>query len=343
MPKLTLSELKDLARSIGLSTSGLNKTKLFDSLYMAASTPLNRNRIVSLDIGLRNFALAQVSSLPEIKKFPGSLKPQTCMIDGDKISIDSSKINRPILERWERLDLEVPSPYNPRIFAEHMRQFVDKTIFCEENKKPGTIFLVERQSFRGGGQFMIPGPIIMVNRVETMIHAMLLDRRVICIDAKTVAASFSSISGSYMSEENAGTIFNTDHHDTNKANLHSQSESFVAFKPENGLIPSLNSQIIVKQDRINQNNGNQRQQGTHTSRNHHGSIKKKNVASIIVDELVERVDLPVIIPNHLKKMYVDSQKKDDLADSLLQALVYLKWQSNLTRVLDRLRQFSEGS
>lgn len=96
---------------------------------------------------------------------------------------------RPALTRWEKLDVQLPASFQPRAYAEQIHSLA-AFLTSHDQIDQHTTFLIERQSFRGGGLRMIPGSIITVNRVEAQLHCFLLGRHVVPIEPRLVAALY---------------------------------------------------------------------------------------------------------------------------------------------------------
>jgi hypothetical protein len=133
------------------------------------------------------------------------------------------------------------------------------SLIADASDQP-SIFLIERQTFRGGGFRMIPGNILNINRIEVQLHCFLLEQNVFPVNARSVAGIF-------------------------------------------GL----------------------------ESRN------KKKHATKLVDKFCSDPNVALIdIPSELASKYTLERKKDDMADSLLQGLAFLKWRDNLGQLRHNL-------
>lgn len=165
-----LSEIASFCRECGLPVAGTKDT-LSRSLVSAMtehcfSTPRRPLQIVSLDLGLKNFAKSTITLHPT-----------------------RDKGERPKLVAWEKVSLNLPKVYHPRQNAQILRSF-SESIVRDDLVGADRVILVEKQTFRGGGLCMIPGDIIALNRVELQLHCFLLDHRVESIEPRSVASLF---------------------------------------------------------------------------------------------------------------------------------------------------------
>lgn len=255
--ELTVSQLIEVAQSIGLSYGGLRKAELIDSISSALKGSMSNEGqsiryISSIDLGFRNFAHAHL---------------QVNFSSSDKSN------NKPRLLCWESVDLDLADSFDPRQFVQHMDRCFHRLFEPIKSRKDSTLFLVERQSFRGGGLRMIPGPIIMVNRIETALHHHLLMDQVQAIDPRQISHSM---------------------------------------------------QWSKKEASLKRSNREKKIQSISTVDNY---CKNSN-------------DSPVIIPNDLREKYLSMRKRDDLADALIQAVVYLQWQYQMFQLTKSLYSVS---
>lgn len=162
-----LRELVSFCRQCGLPVAG-TKGKLSQALLSAlVMSSLFRlpSQIVSLDLGLKNFAKATIA-------VAGELQAQ-----------------KPRLLKWEKISLNLPKVYHARQNARLLKKF-SETVLDDAHEISDRIILVEKQTFRGSGLRMIPGDIISLNRVELQLHCFLLDHHVESIEPRSVAALF---------------------------------------------------------------------------------------------------------------------------------------------------------
>ncbi|PJF19378.1 Translation machinery-associated protein 22 [Paramicrosporidium saccamoebae] len=158
-----LVDISKYCHECGLSVTG-TKAEQIARLSTAVLQPALPApfTLVSLDIGILNFAKAVI----EVEK------------DGI----------RPILRKWEKTCLDLPATYHPRNSALCLREFAASLV--ADTSDQASIFLIERQTFRGGGFRMIPGNILNINRIEVQLHCFLLEHNVFPINARSVASIF---------------------------------------------------------------------------------------------------------------------------------------------------------
>jgi hypothetical protein len=226
-----LTDIIRNCRNCGMPVTG-RKEDLASCLatVITQPAPVTPWTVVSLDIGVFNFAKA-------IIKVP--------------------KSGRPVLLEWDRFSLDLPALYHPRSHALKLQAFAQELV-ANKSLTERTVFLIEKQSTRGGGMRMIPGNILNVNRIEVQLHCFLLDHHVYSVDPRNVAALY-------------------------------------------GL-----------------------------------TVRDKKQAAISQVETFCKGDAPVDIPPDLIDAYRRERKRDDMADSLLQGLAHIEWQTNLGRLRDDL-------
>ncbi|KAK4040311.1 mitochondrial resolvase Ydc2 [Parachaetomium inaequale] len=186
----TALTLKTLCSSCGLSKTG-PKRVLVQRLRHAARhfQPVSPSaRILSIDLGLKNFAFTLLTPAPQPRK---QQPPQPTPNSNN----DNSPLTSPIrLHAWHRLDLTQPSiqPLKPTKYAPTSHQEEEKQEEEEEEDpysppalaalttslikthllplRP-THVLIERQRFRTGGAAAIFEWTLRVNSLEAMLHA----------------------------------------------------------------------------------------------------------------------------------------------------------------------------
>ncbi|KAH8678155.1 mitochondrial resolvase Ydc2 [Xylariales sp. PMI_506] len=171
-PSLKLAQLKALAIACGLASSGTkdgllrrleSSTRLHrdsSSLSSLNSTP----RILSIDMGIRNLAFAQITPAPLMQsKKSGTRLPPPVVID-----------------IWQRVDLLEtlrsrvensidPDQWSPAAMADLTVEVVQQKLL----KSMPTHILIERQRFRSGGGAAVQEWTLRVNMIEAMLHATL--------------------------------------------------------------------------------------------------------------------------------------------------------------------------
>jgi hypothetical protein len=109
------------------------------------------NRILSIDLGIKNFAL--------------------CSINTDY------KINE-----WKRLEVELPEYYDPVSFALKIRDLVKDSIepllLGDILNESSTVVLIERQRHRTRGAAALSESILKVNFIEVQLHCFLLGKSI---------------------------------------------------------------------------------------------------------------------------------------------------------------------
>lgn len=130
--------LKALAGACGIPSTGC-KAVVIERIHQFHQLVRSVDRVVSIDLGTRNLALAEVTQDLRV-------------------------------HRLQLHDLDLPERFNPRLFAGRIRAFAAAEV-------PGaTPVLVERQRCRTMGSRAIPEAILRVNFVEAMLHCFLLGR-----------------------------------------------------------------------------------------------------------------------------------------------------------------------
>lgn len=151
--KLTVKELQLAARRCGLPSTG-TKLELSDriSLFHERSQPINR--VVSIDMGTKNLAMAEISEDKHV-------------------------------HRLQLKNLDLPAIYDPRAFSCRIYDFVEAEL--ASLKGP---FLIERQRHRTAGCSAIPESVLRVNFVEIALHCYLRGRTIPILPDR-VASTFA--------------------------------------------------------------------------------------------------------------------------------------------------------
>lgn len=243
--------LKILCRQCGVSTAG-TKADMADRLAQACTPlPCHPWRIVSIDIGIYNFAKATLQVDP----------------------IDA-RCGRPRLTRWEKITMDANQTSDPRSMAlmvadlaAKLRDAGEKAIPMSETRL--TEYLIERQTFRGGGTRMIPGIVQKINMIENQLHCFLLGEHTLCVDPRAVALLYSFRTGA---------------------------------RKKRDAVNLVTSLISAAQD-------------------------SKEASS-------QQVHTVEVAPE-LVTFFREQEKKDDLADALLQALAHYQWRLNMAKLLEK--------
>lgn len=293
--KLTLSRLVGLAQATGVSYFGLRRGELLMALSKAASASNSERHskiqacdskatvITSIDLGLKNLAVARILWNP-------------------------SSDGHPSLIGWSKYNLDLPETYDPQSYAARLLDFTskhitDSSVDLEPGDAPRTselLFLVERQSYRGGSMRILPNSIMAVNRIEAMLHILLHGRNVRAIDPRSVSRTLGL---------------------AERPSCRGPSKKSSAVMIVDGICrASLPPETVTNLPFDNNGIINK-------------ATKKYQLVSckqnfMIAESLREQLQT-INIPSDLAKDYLQETKRDDLADSLLQALAYLTWQRNL--------------
>lgn len=243
--------LRVLCRQCGISPAG-TKADMADRLAQACK-PLPRHpwRIISIDIGIRNFAKATLQIDP-----------------ADPLC------GRPKLTGWETISMDANQTGDPRSMATMVADVAAKLTRGEGKTIPMgeesvTEYLIERQTFRGGGTRMIPGIVQKINMIENQLHCFLLNERTLCVDPRSVAFLYSFRTGA---------------------------------RKKRDAVNLVTSLISAAQG--------PREASTHQA-------------------------CSVEVAPSLATFFREQEKKDDLADALLQALAHYRWRLNMAKLLEK--------
>lgn len=187
---LKLTHLKNVAVATGINSSG-TKTDLssrllaelqdvpHSSVKSRINAPAKEQRIISIDMGIRNLAYCVIAvSAP---RTPSTASPKPAK------NRQQSQI-LPIVERWTRIAVssktlpittsnaieDDPAPkvkeaFDPATYAQHAYILVSDLL---QSYKPTTV-LIERQRYRSMGASAVQEWTLRVNMFEAMIHAVL--------------------------------------------------------------------------------------------------------------------------------------------------------------------------
>ncbi|KAK4242210.1 mitochondrial resolvase Ydc2 [Achaetomium macrosporum] len=172
--KQSAASLQALCASCGLKKSG-TKAALVQRLALAAKhfQPLPPNtRILSIDLGLKNFAFGLLSP---------AAPPQPAQQQQQPPTHSSPLLISPVhLHAWHRLDLTLPSRSPDKTKGEVIEEDFSPTTLSaltvdlvKSHLLPlqATHVLIERQRFRTGGGAAIFEWTLRVNTLEAMLHA----------------------------------------------------------------------------------------------------------------------------------------------------------------------------
>jgi cruciform cutting endonuclease 1 len=166
-PSLKLSQLKSLAFQCGISTSGtksLLSSRLIDELVPILPSHGSSNRILSIDMGIRNLAY--------------------CILDLPADSISNNKTMLPTIAAWRRIAVSsapvasenTESPlskpkeaFDPQTLSTAAYTLLSHTLLPHNP----THILIERQRFRSMGSPHIQEWTVRVNMFESMLYGVL--------------------------------------------------------------------------------------------------------------------------------------------------------------------------
>ncbi|KAK0732694.1 mitochondrial resolvase Ydc2, partial [Apiosordaria backusii] len=305
--KITVAHLQALCSSTGLPQAG-SKSVIQQNLRQAAQSvqhiPDNA-RILSIDLGLKNFAFSLLTPAPS----PSKTTPLPVPSD---IQTTSQALLPPInLHTWNHLDLTTPLPSqndtSPSTSPPEPIQFTPTSLSSLTYSlisnyllplKP-THILIERQRFRTGNASNIFEWTIRVNTLEAMLHACfatlkgvnLFNGTVISISPKTVAGYLFPNPGKTSSEET-----------------------------ETGKRKTLNPYQIMKANKVSML-GEWLQQGK--------LIKPKEQGAEMAHGFLSAWKAKGTRKKKGEEVLGPGVKLDDLSDSVLQGMVWLQWQRNL--------------
>lgn len=156
--KFPAQKLKDICRGCGLSSMGTKQelqTRISDAVI---NRPQYIRQLVSIDIGLKNFATAALTA-----------RSETVLQ----------------LKSLEKISLGIENTSNPHEIAIKLKALCDG--LCTRLSLDDVV-LLERQTFRGGGKMMIPGIVQKLKLIEAQLYGFLLDQRIFGVDPRKVTS-----------------------------------------------------------------------------------------------------------------------------------------------------------
>ncbi|KAK4458522.1 mitochondrial cruciform cutting endonuclease 1, partial [Cladorrhinum samala] len=322
---LTNAALRNLCSLCGLPKTG-TKPLIRHRLQLAAHTyqPIPRNaRILSIDLGLRNFAFSLISPNPSLPSSP-STSPSLLQACTSLTSLPTSLPNV-TLHAWDRLDLipSVPASFafsSPASMASLTHSLVTDYLLP---LKP-THILIERQRYRSSNQLPIQEWTVRVNTLEAMLHATF---RALAPPAEAQVASVTpKLVASYMFP-NSSTAETYDYDGVPAVGNRAQRAYRLLKKNK---VKMLGRWLAGDQQMIRPGNKDmQKMLGffveAFESKGKRRGRKKKKLVGVQAEEQEgeEVMDVREMVG-----------KLDDLSDSVLQGMVWIQWNRNLERLID---------
>ncbi|TLD33993.1 hypothetical protein PspLS_00891 [Pyricularia sp. CBS 133598] len=175
----TVGQLQKLARACGVSSNG-TKRVVTDRIVASLASPraLSANdRILSIDMGLRNFAFCLLTPAANSHQGPG-LKPKGSVVAslGSGEGFAEVRIPPPLtLHDWKVLDLAEGSVdiKNSQALSPVAVDLVNRHLLPLNP----THILIEQQRYRSAGAAAVQEWTLRVNALEAMLHAILTAMR----------------------------------------------------------------------------------------------------------------------------------------------------------------------
>lgn len=156
--------LKDICLKFGLCHTGRKDELQNRILECLRRQSTEIERLISIDIGLKNLATAIL-----IPAQPNTLR----------------------LQSLEKISLNVDNTSDPRIMAGRVKDFCDSLYSKLGVQTKKDVFLIEKQTFRGGGNLMIPGIVQKLKLIEAQLHCFLLPHDTQGVDPRKVSCSLN--------------------------------------------------------------------------------------------------------------------------------------------------------
>ncbi|KAI0161493.1 mitochondrial resolvase Ydc2 [Xylariaceae sp. FL1272] len=340
--KLRVAELKNIALYCGLPRTG-TKPELVKRLQAAqsATTPAARSKtstgpiVLSIDLGIRNFAFSLMTLAPSVSS-PSGTRGKRQKNKKSPLPVLETTPRSPVairLHAWQRLSLLEPSGgllpknddqdeaslrpeapnFSPPALAKITNTFLQATVL-RLNPLP-THILIERQRWRTLGGSSVLEWTLRVNTLEAMLHASLQTLRDV---------------GSWKGE-------------VESIQPRSVAQLFLeADETKSKDVEELSASIDESDEPVGKKSKGPKTQG---SKNHALYLKKKGVKIDLLRQWLDQHD-DIIQPQtpeaqqmlemYQKKPNGKSRKKepmvdtklDDITDSLLQGIAWLRWREN---------------
>ncbi|KAK3986643.1 mitochondrial resolvase Ydc2 [Cladorrhinum sp. PSN332] len=305
---LTSAALSNLCNFCGLPKTG-TKAALRLRLQQAAHSyqPVNNTpKILSIDLGLRNFAFSLVSPSSHS---PPSIPPSALSFlhNGTSHSLFLPHIS---LLAWNRLDLTQNLSQSFSFSPSEMASLTINLVITHLLPLNPTHILIERQRFRSANTASVQEWTVRVNTLEAMLHAVF--KILSTSSSSTPVLEVSSVTPKLI----AGYLFPSAEDAPTKANGKKLQAYHILKKNKVEMLGKwlAEDKLIVA--------GNKDMDGRIESFieawRAKGQRKKRG------EEVKEMIG-----------------KLDDLSDSVLQAMVWLQWNRNLRRVIDEFPELLE--
>jgi cruciform cutting endonuclease 1 len=315
IPNLKAAQLKRLAFLCGLPTTG-TKSQLTDRIvdasrartgYRAGVQSSASPRILSIDMGIRNMAFSLLTSVPSALEATSTPRtpPRIHLHAWSTHDFLAAGTQPPLPD--PRYTGSLPDPFAPLILAHTAARFVRDTLLPLQP----THVLIERQRFRTGGAAPVQEWTLRVNSLEAMLHAVFRTLQ----EYKTWAGEVVSIPPSRV-----GPFWLESDQPTVRELGSGRNASRETLKKESAAAKKLN----LKREKANL-------LGTWLENGHTILPTEGNGATCTVKLFRQRLQRPRRVRKAKageENNDVELTKIDDLSDSLLQGMAWLKWEEN---------------
>lgn len=156
----TLKALGEASRLCGL-TKKSQKDMMYSAMLDLAHQP-PPERLISIDLGLKNLALCELHLLPPQKTDPRDASLQAVEV-----------------KKWELLPVDFPQVYHPQSYASHLKDFAHAHNLITaasgtSSKDDSVMVLLERQRHRTLGAKSVCETIMRLVFLEIQLHMLLL-------------------------------------------------------------------------------------------------------------------------------------------------------------------------
>ncbi|KAI0142324.1 Ydc2-catalyt-domain-containing protein [Hypoxylon sp. NC0597] len=319
LPKFRNTQLKQLAFLCGAKSSG-RKSELVERLVTLAKAQLAESQatkgqrlILSIDLGIRNLGyslLAPAASLPS---------PKALTAD------DLRRPPRIHLHAWQRRELLEPSldkPDDPERFSPaSLAVAADRLARLDLLPLKPTHVLIERQRWRSGGAAAVQEWTLRVNTLEAMLHASLRTLRELGHwNGEIASVAPDKVTRFWPAPETASA---EEHTPKTKGSQSGKGVVGKARKEAKSRLNSKKHKIGVLAGWLAEERGNEII--LPANRDIEDAIKQYR-RRLVRTRKSRAADEDSVLG-------VGPQKLDDLTDSLLQGVAWLKWEENKTLLL----------